>query len=123
MIVGRVNSTRDPIISLHVVNPRGGVSELDAVVDTGFNGWLTLPPSAIESLGLGWLRVGRASLADGSETLFDVFEAQVDWDGERRTIPVDESDSDPLVGMQLMDGFELRIEAIVGGTVILTLIQ
>lgn len=122
MIAGRVSPAFDPIINMQVANPRGGVSDIAAVVDTGFNGWLTLPPATIKSLGLSWLRVGRASLADGSETLFDVFEAHVNWDGMRRVIPVDESDSDPLVGMQLMHGFELRIEAVVGGVVELKLI-
>ena len=43
----------------------------------------------------------RFTLADGSECLFDVYVAKVDWDGKVRTILVDEADADPPVGMRL----------------------
>lgn len=119
MIVGQVNEHHEPLIPLVVVDARGQQRSCDGVVDTGFNGWLSLPPALIADLGLAWLRMGSAVLADGSETLFDVYEGRIVWDGEPRTIPIDESDSEPLVGMQLMDGFELRVQAVVAGSVML----
>lgn len=54
-------------------------------VDTGFNGWLSLPPDLIAELNLRWKRRGRAILGDGSECVFNVYEAVVFWDGELRT--------------------------------------
>jgi predicted aspartyl protease len=59
----------------------------------------------------------RGMLADGSECLFDVFEAKVVWDGKTRSILVDEADTDPLVGMTLLAGFELKMEVRSGGKV------
>jgi len=62
-------------------------------------------------------------LADGSEALFDVYEAHIQWDGHRRTIPIDESASESLVGMQLMNGYDLRIRIAAQGSVALTRID
>jgi clan AA aspartic protease len=86
-------------------------------VDTGFNGWLSLPPDLIAQLNLRWKRRGRAVLGDGSECVFDVYEAVVIWDGDLLTIPVDEADSEPLVGMSLMEDYQLLVEVFEGGRV------
>jgi hypothetical protein len=53
---------------------------VNALVDTGFDGWLSLPPALIASLGLAWHRRGRAILADGSETVFDIYAGALVWD-------------------------------------------
>jgi hypothetical protein len=58
-------------------------------------------------------------LADGSECLFDVYSAEVGWDRKRLRILVDEADTDPLVGMALLAGYELTIEVREGGTVMI----
>jgi len=91
--------------------------KFDAVVDTGFTGWLTLPPHTIAALGLSWKELGAAILADGSLIDFDVYEASVLWDGQWVTIPVDEADADPLMGMRLMQGYRILIEDVDGGSV------
>ena len=49
-------------------------------------------------------------MADGSHCTFDVYAAKVRWDGKVRKVYVDESDADPLVGMELMKGHELRMQ-------------
>jgi clan AA aspartic protease len=59
---------------------------IEAVIDTGFGGWLTLPPSRIAQLRLPWRRRGEAVLADGRETFFDIYEATVVWDRRGRRI-------------------------------------
>ena len=69
-----------------------------------------MPPVVIAALDLPWQSFDRAILADGSECLFDVFEAEVDWDGEVRQILVHEADAEPLLGMSLMRGFELKVQ-------------
>jgi predicted aspartyl protease len=42
-------------------------------IDTGFNGWLSLPPNLINQLNLKWKRRGRAILGDGSECVFNIY--------------------------------------------------
>jgi hypothetical protein len=39
------------------------------------------------------------------------------WDGGLLTIPVDEADSEPLVGMSLMNGYQLVVQVFPGGLV------
>ncbi len=117
MIAGIVNGDFEPIILLSICSVTGQIYTQDAIVDTGFNGWLSLPPSLIAELGLIWKRRGRAILGDGSECIFNVYEAVVLWDGAILTIPIDEADSEPLIGMSLMEGYQLTIQAIEGGSV------
>jgi clan AA aspartic protease len=85
--------------------------------NTGFNGWLSLPPDLITELNLTWKRRGRAVLGDGSECVFNVYEAVLIWDGNFLTIPIDEADSEPLVGMSLMEGYQLTVQVFEGGRV------
>ena len=73
MIAGIVSANLEPIIRISVLDSRGQTHERDAILDTGFNGWLCLPAEFIAMLGLNWQRVGTAILADGSQTIFDVY--------------------------------------------------
>ena len=119
MITGYVTVYREAVISLSVQGSEGQSREIDAVIDTGFNGFLTLPASLIQELGLVWRRRGRAMLADGSDSLFDIYEAIVTWDDRSRRIAVDEVNSDPLIGMSLLYGYELTVQVIDGGRVVI----
>lgn len=117
MITGFVNVEFEPIIPLSLRRADGKVFTQDAIVDTGFNGWLSLSPDLISKLGLKWKRRGRAILGDGSECVFNVYEAVVVWDDTLLTIPVDEADAEPLVGMSLMEGYQLTMQVFEGGQV------
>jgi clan AA aspartic protease len=117
MITGIVNADFEPIIPLSICGSDGKVYTQEAIVDTGFNGWLSLPSDLIAELNLEWKRRGRAVLGDGTECVFDVYEAVVVWDGNMLTIPIDEADSEPLVGMSLMEGYQLTVQVFEGGHV------
>jgi clan AA aspartic protease len=108
MITGVVQSDEGRI-RLKVKGSRGRQLEVEAVIDTGYTASLTLPPAFVATLGLRWRSVDRFTLADGSETIFDVYEAKVAWDGKVRTILVDEAAVDPLVGMRLLSGYKLKM--------------
>ena len=86
-------------------------------MDTGFNGWLTLPSALVATLGIPFGGRGRATLADGSENLFAIYEATVIWDGQPRQVSVHVSDTDPLAGRGLFYGWELTIQVVEGGSV------
>ena len=58
MIAGVVNAAYEPVITLAVQGPAGRTRDIDAVIDTGFGGFLTLPPALIwapASPCWGWL--------------------------------------------------------------------
>jgi len=117
MITGVVTSDRQAVIQLTVRGSTGQDQEIEAIIDTGFDGWLSLPSSLIVSLGLVWRQRGRALLADGNESIFDIYEGTVVWDGQARRIPVHEADTIPLVGMSLLQGYELAVQVQPGGRV------
>jgi clan AA aspartic protease len=116
MISGVVKSD-EGCIRLKVKGLRGREEEVVAVIDTGYTGSLTLPPAVVAALGLRWRSMDRFTLADGSECIFDVYVARVDWGGKIRTILVDAADADPLVGMRLLRGHELKMQVRARGKV------
>ncbi len=117
MINGIVNDEFEAIITLKISSNNGRVYEQSAIIDTGFNGWLSLPPDIINQLGLPWKRRGRAILGDGSECIFDVYQASIIWDDKLLIIPIDEAESEPLFGMSLMKGYKLTVEVMAVGLV------
>jgi predicted aspartyl protease len=93
---------------------QGQEQEIEAVIDTGF---LTLPAKLIAALGLTWRGHAQAELADGSLHLFDAYVATVLGDDQARMVGIDATDTDPLVGMGLLHGYDLRIQVVEGGRV------
>ena len=117
MILGRMRSESEAAITLAVRAESGAARSVEAIVDTGFDGFLSLSPDMVRSLGLIECAIVFAELANGQETLVRVFEAEVEWDGRARRIDVVESNGDPLLGMALLRGFHLGIDVIDGGRV------
>ncbi len=93
-----------------ILRRQGREQAIDAIIDTGFTAWLTLPPAAIVALDLPWQGFDRCILADGSESLFRVFKAIIVWDGRPRRVSVYEANAEPLVGMALLRGYELKAQ-------------
>ena len=51
MIRSVVNTAHEAVITLTLQAPSGRTLEVDTVVDTGFDCFLTLPPSVVTELG------------------------------------------------------------------------
>ena len=109
MIQGTVRG-EEARIRLNVNGLRGREQQVEALIDTGYTGFLTLPPRLITALALRWRSVDRSTLADGGEYVFDVYDGSIVWGGIVRNIFVDEADAQPLVGMRLLKGYELNIQ-------------
>ena len=77
MIRGVVTENHEGVVRLSIFGRQGQSEQIEAVVDTGDDGWLSLPLSLIHDLELPWLTHGRAVLADGSECVFNVHEGEV----------------------------------------------
>lgn len=117
MIEGVVNAAREAVVPLTVASAAGRTHPIDAVIDTGFSGFLTLPAALVLELRLPFVTRGRATLANGSEDLFDIHNAVVIWDGQPRHVLTDVADTAPLAGMSLLDGHSLFVEVEEGGRV------
>jgi clan AA aspartic protease len=116
MMLGQVTDDLEARLRLMVRNGGGQSHPIETVIDTGFNGFLTLPAAVISALGLPWLCRQQGQLADGTVHVFDVHEATVEWDGVPRAIEIECVDAQPLVGMALLQGFDLQIRVTPGGT-------
>lgn len=117
MITGTVNARHELVIGLPVRDAAGQDQTVAAVLDTGFNGSLTLPPAVIAALGRPWHSRGRAVLADGTIQQFEVYAATVPWDGVPRRILVQAINAVPLLGMALLAGHDPRARVTAGGRV------
>jgi clan AA aspartic protease len=116
MIQGLVNQSCEAILPI-VVKNNTTTQLVDTVIDTGFSGFLTLPSDIISALGLSWEGRDVATLGDGTSCTFEVYIAEVIWDGQYREVYINESETIPLIGMRLLRGYDLHIQAIEGGSV------
>jgi clan AA aspartic protease len=119
MISGAVNDNLEATIHLVVRGSGGREQEIEAVIDTGFNGFLTLSPALVRQLGLPHIGQSRVLLANGREEILDLYEVTLLWDGQWRTVETDATDTDALVGMSLLYRYSIYVEAVTGGQVVI----
>ncbi|MDE2641058.1 MAG: clan AA aspartic protease [Chloroflexota bacterium] len=114
-----MNANYEAVITVPVRGPEGQTRRVEAVVDTGFNRFLILPPALVTELGLPFVTSSPVILADGSEESFDVHDVSVIWDGQPRDVYAYVADATPLVGMSLLDMHDLSIQVRDGGRVVI----
>jgi clan AA aspartic protease len=121
MILGTVTDRREAVVQIGLKGTETRLRSIRAVVDTGYTGFLMLPREMI--LDLAWQRVGfqEGILGDGSVKRFEVYLGTVIWDGALKEIEVNVSESEALIGMSLLEGYKIEIEAWLGGEVRLSL--
>ena len=111
----------EAVLPLRVIDPGlgGRQAEILAVIDTGFTGHLTLSVELARSLALPELGSEEMVLADGSTEVASVHRATVEWHGRSRTLPALAVGDDPLIGMALLAGSRLEMDAVPGGEVVI----
>ena len=117
MIIGTVDVGLNAIVSIAVVGRSGQRQTVEAVIDTGFNGYLTLPYRMVSLLEFLWVRSQSVILGDGNPQLCDVYDEEIVWNNQLRSIEIEAADTQPLIGMALMHSYDLRIEVVEGGAV------
>lgn len=115
-MTGSVHSG-EAIVPVRVRGTHGVPEPIQAILDTGFNDWITLSPSQVAMLALTFREEGHYVLADGSETVSRLFEAEIEWLGNWRRILVVEMDGGPLLGMAMLAGCRLDLEVVENGRV------
>ena len=118
-MIGTVTSALKAIVHVFLRDASGELQETEVFVDTGFNGNLSLSPGLIENSGFVLLDEMTAQLADGSEVSVQIHGGQIEWNGNPRFVDVIATNGDPVLGMRLLKGSELRIEVRTGGAVII----
>ena len=93
---------------------------IECVVDTGFQGELALPPAIVALLGLPTGGRMWAKLADDSHASVPVFSADILWDDQEVRVTVMAMGSRPLLGTELLQGFNLSADFEEDGQLLLT---
>lgn len=119
MIIGYVTPDQLAVIRFQAQGQTGFTEEIEAIVDTGFSGFLTLPLAIIARLNLAFRGLAQVTLADGADVQLNIYRIDVLWHGAWRSFEVLEASSGPLVGMALLHGYKVEIEVTDGGSVII----
>ncbi len=114
---GFVSDDLEALIPLELASPQNVPIPIMAVIDTGFNGYLTLPSDHIASLELPFHSFAEAQLGDGQTVALRKFEGNVLWNNELRPLTVLETQGAPLVGMAFLINHRVTLEVRVGGLI------
>ena len=117
MMTGMINDSREAVLMMRVQAANGQEVEVESVLDTGYNGSLSLPPKVIASLALPMRGSRYVTLGDGSMVLLNIYRATVIWDGQPRPVQVMETEDVSLIGMSLLYGYRVILDVVDGGFV------
>jgi clan AA aspartic protease len=119
MMTGVVTANREATIRLAVAGPGQRQEAIEVVIDTGFNGFLTLLSRVVRALNLPFVGNRRAMLGDGRSVVLDLYLATVMWNEEEREVLVLQAEGGPLIGMSLLYGYRVILNVVENGDVII----
>lgn len=90
---------------------------IEFVVDTGFEGELSLPHNLASRLRSKNPGTRTVQMANGQLVKAGYFEIDLEWDDEPRLTEVLIMDGNPLIGVELLDRFRLTIDFVPRGEV------
>lgn len=116
MITGKIKDERVATIEVEVIglNQR---AKIEAILDTGFTDYLTLPEFLIDYLKLPRIGTRRTIIAHGGAVFLNLYLAKVIWHDKERDIEVLQTDRQPLVGISLLHGSRVTLDVVTNGNV------
>jgi clan AA aspartic protease len=117
MIRGRVTDERAVVIPLGVLDNTGRSWPINAVVDTGFTGDVSLPTSTIRRLSLRPLGQRLFTLANGELSVMNAYSGRVLWHERPHDVVVIQSEDAAMIGINLIWGSRVTLEARTDGNV------
>ena len=117
MIRGKVNQTGQARVTLEMLGRSGLFQPVEVVLDTGFTGDILLPPDTIQNLEVSRSPAINARLASGQEILLPCWRGIVLWHDKPHIVVVAESGGEPLLGMNLLQGSRVTLDARLDGDV------
>ena len=109
---GVVDEFGRALIPLEIrANQDADPSEINAWIDTAFNGELVLPRPMVEAMKLEQTAGIEAKLADGNAVLMESFTCLLNWFGQIHRVEAIANDGEfPLLGIGLLIGHRLMID-------------
>ncbi|MCR4432266.1 MAG: hypothetical protein NUV45_14790 [Tepidanaerobacteraceae bacterium] len=110
MIEGKVTEALDPIVEIGL---KAGeiISTIEAIVDTGFSGYLCLSERWVDKLDMTFSFVERYEMANGEIVPKDVFRGAILFnDGEREVDLILTASEDTLIGASLFKDYKVVVD-------------
>lgn len=117
MLTGRVTAEREAVLTVEILGSAGKAELVEATVDTGYNGYLTLPAGTVSDLGLPFAGTARAALGDGREVTLELFIARIRWHDGPRDVLVLQAEGGVLLGMAALEGSRVSLDVVHDGPV------
>jgi len=110
MIKGEVTEALDPVIEIGLKDGET-VSMIEAIVDTGFSGYLCLSEQWVDKLDMSFRFVESYEMANGEIITRDVFRGVIRFDGQEQKVDVILTASDDtLIGASLFKEYQVAID-------------
>ena len=117
---GIVNEHLEATIGLNVLGVSGTDLTIDFVIDTGCTEEMILPPAIIDQLQRTRSSDMMLTVADGTIDAYARYKISVEWHGQPREAIAIRMGTEPLLGMRLLRGSNLSVDADPGGPVTIT---
>ena len=118
MAEGRVTGGK-PFVTVVLQSVDGSTHPFTVVLDTGFDGELMLPRRVIRRFGFAYRGMRSGILANGSRFETPTYTTEVWWQNQQSIVSVYESESEYLLGMHLLLGQRLTMDAVEGGRIVI----
>ena len=102
-----------------ILDSAGRSWPVNAVIDTGFTGDISLPTSTIRRLSLRPLGQRTFTLANGELSVMNAYSGRIIWHERPRDVVVIQSEDAAMIGMNLIWGSRVTLEARTDGDVMI----
>ncbi|MDY7007311.1 MAG: aspartyl protease [Cyanobacteriota bacterium] len=111
MIQGYFGNKGELFFEIELIAADDSIIIVDALLDTGFTGWLAVDTQDVESLGWYFQEQEERRTALGVAT-FNLYQGAVCFDGEKMNIPVVVGDGIPeiLIGLPWLEDRRLVVD-------------
>ena len=120
MKIGRIDAATGalyPVVQVELRGRDGRSVFVDAVLDTGFTGTISIPIGVIRELGIVRRRRETFVLADGSTSESSVYDGSVRFAGSWFETDIFSTHYIPTVGMRLLYGANISFDAVPDGDI------
>ena len=117
MMTGRVSWLFEAIVSVEVQDSEGQLHQFRCILDTGFDGYITLPAASIRQLGLPLIGRRATDFLDSYSANLPMYDGIVYWHGQPVEVTVLETQRESVIGMALLENSTLTVQVWDGGEV------
>jgi clan AA aspartic protease len=116
MIPGTFGNDCELFFEIELIASDGLELSVNALLDTGFSGWLAMDKQDVEELGWAYLYQQVMRMAQGKDTIFEIYAGKVKIGEEEVDIPVHIGTGVPefLIGRQWLKNMRLLADMPLG---------